>query len=215
MEYFVGVNMDTQLIEQNRALTTIKHEDELPKHITFSQYKTLRNHPGIESTKDRMLITLLWETAGRVSDVLGLRWKNFEGLNGNEPNLRFIIQKTQKPINIPISAELASELRSLKQEANPKSDDEYLFIGKSKLKHETRQNVDKKMKRWGKLIGMDGLHAHMFRHGLIIYLFLVQGLHYKLIAARTGHTNPMMIINTYSVVTNQMQREALKNIPMR
>jgi len=214
--------MDNNLTEYNRSLTTIKSEQDLPPHITFEQYKTLRTHHEITDKKDRMLITLLWETAGRISDVLSFRWKNFEGLNSLQPNLRFVIQKTQKPINIPISKELATELRDWKQSINPESDDAFLFPGKSMLGrdtfqyiHETRQNVQKKMKKWGKLIGMPSLHAHLFRHGLIVYLFLVQGLHYKVIAARTGHSNPMMIINTYSVVTTEMQREALKNIPLR
>jgi len=167
--------MDNQLIEQNRSLTTIKSESDLPPHITFEQYKALRNSPGIENTKDRMLITLLWETAGRISDVLAFRWKNFEGLNSYEPNLRFIIKKTQKPINIPISQELATELRSWKQLVNPATDEAFLFPGKSMLGrdtytyiHETRQSVQKKMKIWGKLINMPSLHAHLFRHGLIV-----------------------------------------------
>jgi len=210
--------MDNNLTEYNKSLTTIKSESDLPPHVTFEQYKALRNHPDIKTQADRMLITLLWETGGRVSDVLSFRWKNFEGLNSMEPNLRFVIKKTQKPINIPISPELATDLRQWKQLVNPEDEDEFLFPGKSTFGegyHETRQNVHKKMKVWGKLINLPNLHAHMFRHGLIVYLFLVQGLHYKIIAARTGHSNPMMILNTYSVVTNQIQREALRNIPMR
>jgi len=214
--------METSLLEYNKSLTTIKSESDLPPHITFEQYKALRNHPEIRTQADRMLITLLWETGGRVSDVLSFRWKNFEGLNSMEPNLRFVIKKTQKPINIPISPELSTDLRQWKQLVNPESEEHFLFPGKSMLGrdtfmfiHETRQNIHKKMKVWGKLINLPNLHAHMFRHGLIVYLFLVQGLHYKIIAARTGHSNPMMILNTYSVVTNQIQREALKNIPMR
>jgi len=215
--------METSLVEYNKSLTTIKSESDLPPHITFEQYKALRNHPDIKTQSDRMLITLLWETGGRVSDVLGFRWKNFEGLNSMEPNLRFVIKKTQKPINIPISPELATDLRQWKQLVNPVDDDTFLFPGQSKYRtsrennenHETRQNVHKKMKVWGKLINLPNLHAHMFRHGLIVYLFLVQGVHYKIIASRTGHSNPMMILNTYSVVTNNIQREALRNIPMR
>lgn len=219
--------MDNQLTEYNRSLTTIKSEGDLPPHITFEQYKTLRNHHEITETKDKIFITLLWETGGRVSDVLSFRWKNFEGLNSSMPNLRFVIQKTQKPINIPISGDMASDLRQWKGLVNPESDNDFLFPGDGSLGHETRQNVQKKMKVWGKLINIpdyirkktgkevNGLHAHLFRHGLIVYLFLVQGLHYKVIAARTGHSNPMMIINTYSVVTTEMQRAALKDIPLR
>jgi len=211
----VKSKMETSLVEYNKSLTTIKSESDLPPHITFEQYKALRNHPEIKTQADRMLITLLWETGGRVSDVLSFRWKNFEGLNSMEPNLRFVIKKTQKPINIPISPELATDLRQWKQLVNPETDNQTLFPCESSLGHETRQNIHKKMKVWGKLINLPNLHAHMFRHGLIVYLFLVQGLHYKIIAARTGHSNPMMILNTYSVVTNQIQREALRNIPMR
>lgn len=214
--------METQLVEFNRNLTTIKSEMDLPPHITFEQYKALRNHPEVKNQSDRMLITLLWETGGRVSDVLAFRWKNFEGLNTSEPNIRFIIQKTQRPINIPISQDLAADIRQWKQNINPISADTYLFPGSYNRKiksdilcHETRQSIHNKMKKWGKLINLPNLHAHMFRHGLIVYLFLVQGLHYKIIAARTGHSNPMMILNTYSVVTNSIQREALRNIPMR
>jgi len=212
--------METSLVEYNKSLTTIKSESDLPPHVSFDKYKELRNHPEIKTQADRMLITLLWETGGRVSDVLSFRWKNFEGLNSMEPNLRFVIKKTQKPINIPISPELATDLRDWKKAVNPINDYDFLFRGNSKIKletnnHETRQNIHKKMKVWGKLINLPNLHAHMFRHGLIVYLFLVQGLHYKIIAARTGHSNPMMILNTYSVVTNSIQREALRNIPMR
>lgn len=207
--------MDTSIVEYNKSITTIKSESDLPPHISFEQYKTLRNHPELKTQSDRMLITLLWETGGRVSDVLSFRWKNFEGLNSMEPNLRFVIKKTQRPINIPISPELATDLRQWKQLVNPVSDDVALFPGESSIGHETRQNIHKKMKIWGNIINLPNLHAHMFRHGLIVYLFLVQGLHYKIIASRTGHSNPMMILNTYSVVTNSIQREALRNIPMR
>jgi len=216
--------MESSIIEYNKSLTIIKSESDLPPHVSFEQYKALRNHPEIKTQADRMLITLLWETGGRVSDVLSFRWKNFEGLNSMEPNLRFVIKKTQKPINIPISPELSTDLRQWKQAVNPDIDERFLFQGKLNKNlcgismghsHETRQNVHKKMKVWGKLIGMPSLHAHLFRHGLIVYLYLVCGLHYKIIAARTGHSNPMMIINTYSVVTNHIQREALKNIPLR
>ncbi len=207
--------MDTAIVEYNRSLTTIKSESDLPPHISFDQYKALRNRPEVD-LRNRMLITLLWETGGRVSDVLSFRWKNFEGLNTQEPSLRFIIQKTNKPMDIPISGELAREMRDWKQSVIPKSDEDYIFPGEGKqYGHETRQSVQKKMKLWGVLVGLINLHAHMFRHGLVVYLFLVQGLHYKVVAARTGHTNPMMIINTYSVVTKEMQREALRNIPMR
>ena len=207
--------METSLVEYNKSLTTIKSESDLPPHVSFEQYKALRNHPEIKTQSDRMLITLLWETGGRVSDVLSFRWNNFKGLNSMLPDLKFVIKKTQKPINIPISPELATDLRQWKQLVNPETDDMSLFPGESSLGHETRQNIHKKMKVWGKLINLPNLHAHMFRHGLIVYLFLVQGLHYKIIAARTGHSNPMMIMNTYSVVTNNIQREALRNIPMR
>jgi len=208
--------MDNSIIEFNKSLTTIKSESDLPAHISFEQYKILRNHHELKTRSDRMLITLLWETGGRVSDVLSFRWKNFEGLNSQEPNLRFIIQKTGKPINIPISGELARELRDWKQDVIPESDNEYLFKGREgKFGRETRQSIQKKMKRWGKLIELPNLHAHMFRHGLIVYLFLIQGLHYKIVAARTGHTNPLMILNTYSVVTNDMQRQILNKIPLR
>jgi len=211
--------MESSLVEYNKSLTTIKSESDLPPHVSFEKYKALRNHPDIKTQADRMLITLLWETGGRVSDVLSFRWKNFEGLNSMEPNLRFVIKKTQKPINIPISPELATDLRQWKQLVSPASDDMFLFPGvgwiAGNVHHETRQNIHKKMKIWGALINLPNLHAHMFRHGLIVYLFLVCGLHYKIIASRTGHSNPMMIWQTYSVVTNQIQREALRNIPMR
>jgi len=207
--------MDSSVVEFNKSLTTIKSESDLPPHVSFEKYKELRNHPDIKTQADRMIITLLWETGGRVSDVLSFRWKNFEGLNTAEPTLRFIVQKTQRPLPIPISPELATDIRQWKHVVNPETDDKPLFPGESSLGHETRQNIHKKMKVWGMLINLPNLHAHMFRHGLIVYLFLVQGLHYKIIAARTGHSNPMMILNTYSVVTNQIQREALRNIPMR
>lgn len=205
--------MDTSIISIGKELTKVKTNEDLPPHIKFEQYKNLRNHPTL-TQKDRRLLTLLWETGGRISDVLSLRWKNFSGLNSLEPSLNMYIHKRDKPLQIPLSQEIGTDIREWKKEVMPTEED-YLFPSWGKFGRETRQSVDKKLKVWAKLIGLPSLHAHMFRHGLVVYLFLEQGLHYKIVAARTGHSNPMMILNTYSVVTEDMQREALRKIPMR
>ena len=59
------------------------------------------------------------------------------------------------------------------------------------------------------------LHPHMLRHGLAIYLGIYQGVPWNVVAARLGHANPFITVNTYMVITPELQRQMTAHVPMR
>jgi integrase/recombinase XerD len=61
------------------------------------------------------------------------------------------------------------------------------------------------------MIGIDRLHPHMFRHGLAIHL-LQNGVPIPVIAARVGHASIKTTIETYLLITPELQRKFVGNV---
>ncbi len=208
----------------------VRTETDLPPHITFEQFKTIY-HGLAGNFKDQILCGLMWETGGRITDIVSLRWKDF---NLDTRLLTLFVNKKDTTITIPIGMEMISDLKNYQSTAHPNKED-YLFPspivrghyeGYNK-KHLTRTAAYEKIKSWGvKFLQMQpkppgNLHPHMFRHGLAIYLLynaeLQGGLEgrLKIIASRLGHTSIQTTERYYLVITPELQRWSLQNVPMR
>ncbi|MFH0903857.1 MAG: tyrosine-type recombinase/integrase, partial [Methanobacteriota archaeon] len=173
---------------------TVRTDKDLPPHITFEQFKKIY-HGLAGKFKDQILCGLLWETGGRINDVMSLRWKDFDL---DRQMLKLFVDKREDTINIPIGRDMTSDMKNYQSVTHPGKDD-YLFPSKSMSGHVSRVAAYKKIRSWGvKFLGLDSkppgnLHPHMFRHGLAIYLLysadLQGGLEGRLktIAARLGH----------------------------
>lgn len=198
--------MATELIEYNKSLIQVKTERDLPSHLTFEEFRKIYYDLP---RKDQVLCALLWETGGRISDVLNLKWKD---IDLDKQMVSLFVDKRDITIHIPFQEALKSDLKNLMIDAKPKKDD-FLFPSKSVLGRLTRQAVDRKIKKWGKKIGKS-LHAHMWRHGIAIHL-LANGVNIKVISARLGHANVFTTMNYYLVVTPELQRDLTKHVPMR
>jgi integrase/recombinase XerD len=193
----------------------VKNENDLPQHITFEQFKRVYdNLTGF----DQILWSLLWETGGRITSVLSIRWIDFD-INAKE--LKLLIQKKKKPttIKIPLSNSMINDLRNYMIYCKPDSYD-FLFKTenykrmKSKSGRLTRQGAYEKIQSWGKKYLNQEIHPHMLRHGLAIYL-LSQGVPLPVISRRLGHSNVFITQKSYLVITLELDRQLTSHVPMR
>ena len=193
----------------------VKNENDLPPHITFEQFKAVYdNLTGL----DQILWGLLWETGGRITAVLSIRWVD---IDMNSKELKLLVQKKKKhtTIRIPLSNAMLNELRNYTIYTKPNSDD-YIFKTslyrrkKSKEGKLTRQGAFLKIQKWGKKYLNMSIHPHMLRHGLAIYL-LSQNVPLPVIAARLGHSNVFITQKSYLVITPELQRSMTAHVPMR
>lgn len=193
----------------------VKNENDLPPHVTFEQFQKVYNNL---SGLDQILWGLLWETGGRISAVLSIRWIDID-INSKE--IRLLVQKKKKhtTIRIPLSNAMLNDLRNYMIYIKPDSQD-YIFKTelykreKSKIGRLTRQGAYDKIQKWGRDLLACPIHPHMLRHGLAIYL-LSQNVPLPVISARLGHSNVFITQSAYLVITPDLQRQMTAHIPMR
>ncbi len=198
----------------NKSLQ-VRNENDLPAHITFEQFNVIyENLTGL----DQLLWGLLFETGGRITAVLSIKWNE---INLNTKQLTLLVQKkkTHTTIQIPLGNAVISDIRNYQVAYKPPTD-AYIFDTtrynreKSKYGRLTRQSAWLKVKAWGKKYLQIEIHPHMLRHGLAIYL-LSQNVPLPLISRRLGHSNVFITSNAYLVITPELDRQLTAHVPMR
>lgn len=193
----------------------VRNENDLPPHITFEQFKKVYDNL---SGLDQILWGLLWETGGRISAVLSIRWTDID-INLRE--LKILVQKKKQhtTIKLPLSNAMLNDLRNYMIYIKPDSAD-YIFKTelykreRSAVGRLTRQGAYAKIQEWGKTFLKISIHPHMLRHGLAIYL-LAQNVPLPVISARLGHSNVFITQKAYLVITPDLQRQMTAHISMR
>jgi integrase/recombinase XerD len=200
-----------QLIKFNNYL---KVSEELPSHLKYVDYMAVRELPEAHyrritkpigkslsektrarlAIRDRILLDLMWESGGRVGDVVRLRKEHFDFRTNI---LTLNIKKSKKTIRIPLSNEMTNLLMNY-----------YLEFNGEPLKM-TRQNAWAIVKKYGKMASLN-LNPHMFRHGLGVYLFS-KGADIQVIAHRLGHADPRTTAQYYCKITPELEREYYKS----
>ena len=198
--------MVNEIIESPRKLATVKTEEDLPPHITFDEFKKI--YYSLKG-KEQLLCGMMFDFGGRISDILSLRWQDIDLSKGI---VRLYMKKSRRAQNIPLSEFITSDIRNMKEYKKPAEED-FIFASTGKLGRLTRQAVWKKCQKWGKSLGRS-LHPHMWRHGLAVHL-LMHGVHVKVVSARLGHRSIFTTLNTYSVITTELQRSMIQGVVMR
>jgi len=100
----------------------VKNENDLPPHVTFEQFQKVYNNL---SGLDQILWGLLWETGGRITAVLSLRWID---LDVNAKEIKLLVQKKKRhtTIRIPLSNAMLNDLRNYMIYIKPDAS-EYIF----------------------------------------------------------------------------------------
>ncbi len=193
----------------------VRNENNLPRHITFEQFKKVYDNL---SGLDQILWGLLWETGGRISAVLSIRWIDID-INAKELKLLVQKKKIHTTIKIPLSNAMLNDLRNYMIYIKPESND-FIFKTdlykreKSKVGRLTRQGAYDKIQKWGNDYLCLQIHPHMLRHGLAIYL-LSQNVPLVSISRRLGHSNVFITQKSYLVITSELDRQFTAHVPMR
>lgn len=188
----------------------IKHLEDLPPHITYEQYMQMYNVVEKKYSdrkwgkktqyyidRDKLFLMLLWETGGRVTDICNIQVSDFD-FSRQTLNLR--VKKTRKTIVIP----MLSETLLMCSEYIRK----YNITGR--LFKFNRITAWKMVVEYGKMANVGKVHPHMFRHGLAIHL-LENRVPIPVISARLGHSSTKTTIDSYLVITPEIQRQFISS----
>ncbi|PIN78325.1 hypothetical protein COV14_04145 [Candidatus Woesearchaeota archaeon CG10_big_fil_rev_8_21_14_0_10_33_12] len=203
----------------------VKDIAQLPPHITFEEYQRLKEailkyyskwtkHRQKIIDRDILLITYLWETGGRIGDILQIRYNMFR-----EGCLYLYNKKRKKTVVITFSNTSQLIVKTLEYMKKYKIEDfDRLFPftiqhawGRIK-RYADGINFPEVIKVWknGNQVNST-LHPHLFRHGMAIHL-VNQGVAIPIITARLGHANPYITMAFYLKVTPEVQYNAIKDV---
>ena len=106
-----------ELIEYNKSELTVRTERDLPNHIKFEQYQELYY---MLDGSDQFLCGLLFETGGRVSDVISLRWCD---IDVQKRQMKMFVDKRDINITLPISEALVNDFKNIMAWTKPNQND--------------------------------------------------------------------------------------------
>ncbi len=204
--------MDGLALYSQNALR-LNEYDKLPPHITRAQYIELleaveRKHSAAGQwakkaryyrDRDKLLLRLMWETGGRIGDILNIMPGNFDF---DEKVLNLSVRKRKNTNTIPLDDGLLLEVSNYLRN--------YAVDGR--LCDFSKVRAWKIVRAYGKETGID-VHPHMFRHGLAIYL-LESNVPIPIISARLGHSSVLTTMRYYLVITPEVQRQFMQNVKL-
>jgi len=164
--------------------------------------KSIRNLQIKE--RNKLLLQMMWITAGRISDVLSIRTEeiDFHGLT-----IKFYVKKRSVWHTLSIDSDIAliisNYIRTWKVEGP-------LFTGFGKAESIlTRQYVNQMLEEYSEIAGIRKIHPHLFRHGLATYL-LSQGVPMEVISYRLKHKSTLTTAQFYARITPEIERNIIK-----
>ena len=184
----------------------LKEYDKLPPHITREQYLRLldavdRKYSSAGQCakkaryfrdRDKLLLRLMWETGGRIGDILSIVPENFDF---DKKALNLSVRKRRNINTIPLDDSLLLEVSNYLRN--------YAVGGR--LCDFSKVQAWKIVRQYGKETGID-VHPHKFRHGLAIHL-LENNVPIPIISARLGHLSVLTTMKYYLVITPEVQKQ--------
>jgi len=179
----------------------------LPKYLTVSQVERLLAAPGntLEGIRDRAMLTLLYASGLRASEVVTLRMEN---VDRNAGFLR-VLGKGGKERVVPVADRALDDLESYLASARPtflkKKAVSALFLSK-RGKAITRQTLWNRIKHWARIAGIDEkISPHTLRHSFAGHL-LAGGADLRVVQAMLGHAD-IATTQIYTHVTPDRLRD--------
>jgi site-specific recombinase XerD len=144
-----------------------------------------------QRTRDRALVSLLWETALRISEALAVRWTDVDF-----ERMTVFLQRRKGGASqqVPFGDLTAASLIEWRNTTEAGAPEDYVF---SALGHLLRRKHPLKRRSMGSLIARlcqraglrrEQMHPHAFRHSCATYL-LAQGMNLRQVQHLLGHSN--------------------------
>jgi integrase/recombinase XerD len=175
----------------------------LPKFLTRNRVDTLLEAPELDKStggRDRAMMSLLYATGIRVSELIGLRVSDLD----EDAGMLRVIGKGNKQRLIPVGREALAAVRMYRREDRPAllkgRTTPYLFVT-ARGKGMTRQGFWKLLRVHGKSAGIyRSLSPHVLRHTFATHL-LEGGADLRSVQLMLGHAD----LGTTQIYTHVMQ----------
>ena len=155
--------------------------------------EALRDEASEVCLRDRAIVTTLFYTGLRASDVAGLR---LDDIDWEADEIRLTQKKTGVPLELPLTARVGNAIYDYLEGARPEGDDDpHVFLSKRRPHGPiTTQAVDRAvgnvMDAAGVRVGGGrGRGAHLFRHNVAMAI-VGSGMQPALATAALGHEDP-------------------------
>ena len=187
------------LVKKSGFLTLIRHR-EIPKYLTFEEVEKVLSQ--VSNHRDKLIISLLWQTGLRVSELLSLKREDVDFYN---QTIKTITEKRKGHIRIiPISSSLAGEIAKWIADKQISAGQPLFELTRFRIHQIVRDSclrarIDRKRS-----------HPHTFRHSFAINC-VKQGTPVLVLNEWLGHSN---VDNTliYTKILAQDSREFYNKI---
>ncbi|MCB9667882.1 MAG: site-specific tyrosine recombinase XerD [Alphaproteobacteria bacterium] len=176
-----------------------KFTSPLPTVLSREQVEALLDTPGAEplAIRDRAMIAVLYASGLRVSELVGLLWRNVDSRTG----LLKVRGKGDKERLVPVGERALEEIRrylvASRPLLDPAGDCPTLFVSRRGTPM-TRQNFWERLKGWALRAGIRGkVSPHVLRHSFATHL-LEHGADLRSLQAMLGHAD----ISTTQIYTH-------------
>jgi integrase/recombinase XerD len=180
----------------------------LPKYLTLTQVERLLNAPDgrtPEGIRDRAMLTLMYASGLRASEVVTLRLENVDANAG----FLYVLGKGGKERVVPVADAALTALAGYMAGARPgflgKRISSALFLSR-RGKQITRQTLWNRIRRWALSAGIEErISPHTLRHSFASHL-LAGGADLRAVQAMLGHAD-IATTQIYTHVTPERLRD--------
>lgn len=188
--------------------------------LTASEVRAVIGSVGAnrDAARDRMLLSLLYESGARISEVLRLAVGDLRPTRGGEVDAHFFGKGSKHRVT-PLSREAWDRFAAYADEYLPdrRSSDLVFYVERRGQRHEMSQDnvrriLDGCQKRLtaGQFPELQHLHTHLFRRSRAMHLYEA-GVPLPTISDWLGHSR-IETTRFYAKVTDLMKRDALRKL---
>ena len=190
-----------------KAIKFLREPNNLVEFLTKEEIATLLRRPDTTTKKglrDSLLLILMYETAGRVSEVSQMCFSDFVE---SDTGCAVIIKgKGNKTRIVPISRKVFNNVQLYRITSKGS---QYIFS--SNKNHITASNIYKIVSNYGKLIGLkQKLHPHLIRHTRAMHWYQ-GGMALEMVAQLLGHAH-LTTTRIYARADIEMKRSAIEQV---
>lgn len=201
-----------------RKLLKLKEPKKSVQTLTKEQVQALIDACG--NLRDKLLVTLLYETGMRIGQALGMRhedirsWDNEVHIVPREDNINQARAKRKQPYKVVVSMDLMSLYINYFTYEYPEglvTDYVFVNIWEGRIGYPiTYSTVSDLFERLRRKTGIKDVHPHMFRHTHATEL-IEAGVDMVVVKERLGHACIQTTINTYTHIRPEVLKKAYQN----
>lgn len=187
------------------------------KYVTREEYE--QSYQAATNLRDKIIISLLFETGLRVSETIGLHIEDFKEImdgkilirNHNDKDNKDAALKYDSTGTVFVTPRMQQDIIKYINDVLSVTDTNYFLInlyGETKNQPMRTRNIERMVKNIGKKIGRPDIHPHAYRHGLAVDM-LSNGCNMVQIKDTLRHKNIETTSNIYAEYNITAKRQLM------